>query len=204
MSFKDFTLLEAIEKLHFSMTERPLFHDAPEHPPNGWLTEMLEETAPLALSLSTEKARSEMLIAPVLVEVRRSLVHRVSLFSGVELAVDESRGLTGICDFLFSRSPEQILLRAPVVAIVEAKQENIKAGLGQCAAEMLAARLFNEQRGHPIPTVHGAVTTGEAWRFLRLTGDALTIDVDTYLLTQLAKILGIFRTMLEPGTPPPS
>jgi hypothetical protein len=121
----------------------------------------------------------------------------VSLYSGVELVVDAARGLTGVCDFLFSRSPEQVLLRAPVLTVVEAKQEDIKGALGQCAAEMLASRLFNERDGHAVPAVHGCVTTGDAWRFLELTGDALTVDTETWFLPQIAKILGIFRAVLE-------
>jgi hypothetical protein len=196
MSFKDFSLGDVIHKLRLSLAERSLFIGAPEQAPSAWLVETLKETVPLALSLGNEKARSEMIIAPVLIEVRRALVHRVSLYSGIEMVVDAQRGLTGVCDFLFSSSPEQVLLRAPVLAVVEAKQEDIKGALGQCAAEMLAARLFNEREEHAIDTVHGAVTTGDAWRFLKLSGDALVVDADTYFLTQISKILGIFSTML--------
>ncbi len=122
----------------------------------------------------------------MLVEVRRALLHRVSLYSGVELVVDASRGLWGVCDFLFSRSPEQVLLRAPVLAVVEAKQEDIKGALGQCAAEMLAARLFNERGEQPVGAVFGAVTTGDVWQFLRLSGDALVVDA----------VLGVFLAMM--------
>src|SRR5262245_18277368 len=102
MSFKDFSLLDVIHQLNLIVAERSLFVDAPEHPPSAWLTETLKETAPLALSLGNEMARSEMLIAPVLIAVRRSLSHRVSLFSGIELIADEARGLSGVCDFLLS------------------------------------------------------------------------------------------------------
>ena len=56
----------------------------------------------------------------------------------------------------------------PVVVVIEAKQENIKLGLGQCAATMVAAQRFNAQRALDIPTVYGSVTTGTAWRFLKL------------------------------------
>jgi len=197
MSFRDFTLLDALQKLGLTLEERSLFGAVAERPPSDWLRQSLAEGTPLALSLNNEKARSEMLIAPILMEVRRALDHRVSLFSGIELSVDESRGLTGICDFVLSRSPQQILLRAPVVAVVEAKQENIKSGLGQCVAEMMASRIFNEREGHPIATIHGAVTTGDEWRFLSVTGEVLTIDADVYLVQQIAKILGILCTMVE-------
>src|SRR5689334_20291197 len=56
--------------------------------PSPWLGETLREGVPLALAIGTEKARSELIIAPVLVEIRRQLSHRISLFSGVEWTVD--------------------------------------------------------------------------------------------------------------------
>lgn len=60
-----------------------------------------------------------------------------------------------------SRFKEQLTINAPMMIIVEAKNENIKGGLGQCAAVMLAAQLFNQQQGNEIKTIYGAVTTGE-------------------------------------------
>lgn len=128
--------------------------------------------------------------------------HRVSLFSGVELNVDDARGLVGVCDFLLSRSPEQLVLRAPVLAVVEAKQENIKGGIGQCAAEMLAAHLFNVNAGAAVGAVFGAVTTGDMWRFLRLEGAALVIDTEQYPIARVEKVLGILKAIVAP--PPPA
>ena len=85
--------------------------------------------------------------APVLVEVRRQSQRRISLFSWVECTVDVAQGLHGVCDFLLSLSPLQLTIQAPVVAVVEAKNENMKAGIAQCTAEMLAAQKFNTLRG---------------------------------------------------------
>jgi len=193
MSFKDFSLPVLLRTFKLTYSEASLFAAVPEHTPSDWLSLTLAETVPLGLALSNEKARSEMIIAPVLVEVRRSLNHQVGLFSGVEFDVDAGQGLTGVCDFILSRAPEQIFLSAPVVSVVEAKQENIKGGVGQCAAEMVAARIFNERAGHAVDAVYGAVTTGDNWRFLKLTEAHLTVDADEYMLHQIGKILGIFR-----------
>jgi hypothetical protein len=59
----------------------------------------LRENVALALNIHTEKARSEMIIAPMLIEVRKILNRQISLFSGVEFNVDASLGLTGVCDY---------------------------------------------------------------------------------------------------------
>lgn len=101
-----------------------------------------------------------MIIAPILIAVRKYLNNQTSLFSGIDFTVDSAQSLNGNCDFIISRSPELLILNAPVVTIVEAKKENINAGLGRCVAEMLAAKLFNEREGNNIKTIYGTVTTG--------------------------------------------
>lgn len=76
-------------------------------------------------------------------EVRRQCGSRVGLFSGTEFAVDREKGLTGFCDFLLTASSSQMDRRAPVLAVVEAKNDNIRNGVPQCIAEMHAAAIFN-------------------------------------------------------------
>ncbi len=145
----------------------------------------------LAVAINTEKARSEMIIAPILLEIRRKVNYNISLFSGVDFNVDFSQGLNGFCDFLISRSKEQLFIQAPVLTIVETKNENLKSGLGQCVAEMVAAQLFNQQEGNKISTIYGAVTIGTIWQFLKLHGALVSIDLREYYIRDIQKILGI-------------
>jgi len=132
-----------------------------------------------------------MIIYPILIDLRRQLRERINLFSGIEFDVDSERGLNGICDFIISNSPEILFVSAPVITLVEAKKENITAGLGQCVAEMLAARIFNERAGNEIFTIYGAVTTGSIWKFMKLEGSVIRIDLTEYYLKDVNKILGI-------------
>jgi hypothetical protein len=83
--------------------------------------------------------------------------------------------------------------------IVEAKNENLKGALGQCAAGMVAAQLFNEREGHPIPTLFGVATTGSLWQFLKLRGKTLTINRREYHIERIAKIVGILMWMIRIG-----
>ena len=193
MAYSDFTLEKVKTSFDLKVTEGvPLFNDVQPSFPSPTLPEMLEETVPLANAIGSEKARSELIIMPVLLEVRRLVgASQVSLFSGVDFNVDPSRGLVGFCDFILSRSPEQFYIQAPVVTVVEAKNENIKGGLGQCIAEMVAAATFNELHGSDITTILGVVTTGELWRFLVLDKDSVAIDRQTYFIREIESILGI-------------
>jgi hypothetical protein len=130
-----------------------------------------------------------MIIAPILMEAVRLAGHRVGLFSGIMFDVDKDRGLSGTCDFLLTRSAERFFITHLVLVIVEAKKEDIAGGLGQCVAAMVAAREFNDREGSGATIVYGAVTTGSIWRFLKLEGTTVCIDMPEYYLNQVGKFL---------------
>ena len=196
MAFGDFTFPEVQQSLGLTLAESDLFSDIAAVDLANDFSNRMRGGVKLALAINTEKARSEFIIAPILLEVRRSLDDRYALFSGSVFDVDASRGLNGFCDFILSRSPLQSVLTAPVVAITEAKNDNLRSGLGQCIAAMVAASEFNRQAGSPVAAVHGVVTTGAAWKFLRLVGSQLTLDVGEYFVDQLGQIVGILRHIL--------
>ena len=79
--------------------------------------------------------------------------------------------------------------------VVEAKREDITSGLGQCVAAMVGARTFNEREGLAATVIHGAVTTGSIWKFLKLQNDCVFIDLPEYYLLQVGKILGILLSV---------
>jgi hypothetical protein len=164
--------------------------------PSGTLTAYLEESLPLAASAS-EKARSEGIVFPVLLEVRRILNREISLFSGEDFTIDESIGLNGKCDFLLSRSPEVLEIEAPAIVIVEAKKADLRTGFGQCMAEMVAAQRFNAAKNRPVSVIYGSITSGTQWRFLKLEENVVTIDLMDYPLPPVDEILGILVWMLE-------
>jgi hypothetical protein len=171
----------------------------PEIAPSSMLADILENYLPWAIAVGSEKAKSEMIVAPVLLEVKRILESKISVFSGCDFTVDESVGLNGICDFLISRSPEQLEIEAPAIVLVEAKRDSLNSGLGQCMAEMIAAQRFNEQNNVLTPTLYGATTSGTAWRFLKLEGTVVTIDLTDYPLQPVDRILGMLTWMIREG-----
>jgi len=197
MAYSDFKLKELVKQFDLTLNEnQDLFADISEVESSEILKVALKENAALAVDINTEKARSELIIAPILLEVRRKLNYQIGLFSGSEFNVAPEKGLNGTCDFLMSLSAERLFISAPVITLVEAKKEDIKAGLGQCAAEMLAAQLFNEEEGNQIPIIYGAVTSGTVWRFLKLDGNIVSIDASEYYLRDVGKILGILLSAI--------
>lgn len=196
MAFRDFTFPEVQQALGVCVIEADLFSAAPPVTLRDEFQALIHDGADLAFAINTEKARSEFIIAPILLELRRSLHGSFGLFSGVEFNVDPTRGLNGYCDFILTRSRRQLILTAPLVAIVEAKNDNIHNGLGQCIAAMVAAYEFNQKAGTPIESVYGGVTTASVWRFLRLRATEVTVDVHEYYLDNLPKIMGILTGMV--------
>ncbi|CAN1210189.1 Restriction endonuclease, type I, EcoRI, R subunit/Type III [Tumidithrix helvetica PCC 7403] len=196
MAYSDFTFSKVRESFQLTIDEKTdLFANTSKAQPSPILRTLLQENLAFAIAVGTEKARSEFIIAQVLGEVRRQLDFKISLFSGSEFTVDRDRGLTGFCDFLLSRSEEQLEITEPVVIIIEAKREDIIGGVGQCIAAMVAAQIFNAQRHNEIPRIYGAVTSGTNWRFITLEGNLVRIDAIEYYINEVDKILGI---LLEP------
>jgi hypothetical protein len=198
MAYSNFTLAKVKEDFGLTVDEtQDLFADIEAVKPSEILTVTLQEYISLATAIGTEKARSEFLIAPILTEVRRQLNYQISLFSGTDFNVDIEKGLIGYCDFLLSASREQFFISAPVITIVEAKNENIIGGLGQCVAEMVAAQIFNQRKEIDIPIIYGAVTTGTAWRFLTLSENRVCIDLMEYYINQVEIILAIILNPIQ-------
>ncbi len=196
MPYSDFTIAELKRRFQLTIGESAdLFGGEAEADLPVGLAETLARYLPLAMNVNTEKARSELVISPVLVEFKLMHRDRISLFSGIDFNVDEAVGLKGRCDFILARSPEQLALDSPVCVLVEAKNEDIVAGIPQCLAEMVAAQRFNERAGTPLAAIYGAVTTGMIWRFLKLEGTSARVDAVEYPIQNPRKIFGILTAV---------
>ncbi|MEM1171560.1 MAG: hypothetical protein AAGJ08_21375 [Cyanobacteria bacterium P01_H01_bin.35] len=197
MSYSDFTLAKVKQNFEINTTEQNnYFANLPPLEPSSLLTETLNYNVAIALASNSEKARSEMIIAPILIDLKRQSQEQINIFSGIDFTVEPEKGLNGTCDFLITKSPEMLTITAPVITIVEAKKENLNLGLGQCIAEMIAARIFNQKEGNNISTIYGVITSGTNWRFLKLEGENIIIDLNEYYLNQINLIMGILITTL--------
>ncbi len=213
MPYSSFTIAQVKRQFQIEVITEPFFSDVPKLAPGEWLATFLSNSAPLAVTLGTEKVRSELIIAPLLFEFRELLDRQVSFFSGTDFSLDVESGLNGVCDFLLTRSKSEVNIEAPAIIIIEAKKGELNVGWGQpatqgseetseqsvavCAAEMIAAQRFNLAAGEEVPNIYGCVTTGTMWQFLKLTGTVLTIDVTEYPLNPIDRILGILKWMVE-------
>ena len=195
MAYSDFTL-EAVERqCGITTQEAGLFPGAPVAPVPDWLPGWLARGTRLALI--SEKARSEFIVVPILLAARELSGDRFAIYSGQRLDVDPDKGLVGECDFILALGPALPPLHAPLMTVVEAKKNDVEGGLGQCIAQMIAARQFNEAAGRTTSPVYGCVTTGETWQFLRLAGQVALLNRERYYLDNVAGILGALQAIYQ-------
>lgn len=194
MAYSDFTLETAIAMLGVSTELRILFPELTSLPVPAWLQETLSRRTPLALI--SEKSRSEFIVAPILLASRELSHEKLAIYSGQRLDVDSKKGLVGECDFILTLSPPILPLRSPIVTLVEAKKNDVEAGLGQCIAQMVAAQLFNQSAGCPNFPIFGCVTTGEIWQFLKLQESVVWMDERRYYLDDIESILAVIQLIV--------
>lgn len=194
MAYSQFSSLRQVKK-QFGLTEKnvQLFPELPHVEPSELLRQLLGRVLQSQIAYFSEKSRSEAIVFPVLLEVRFLNNNDFAVYSGAVIDADRERGLNGECDFILSQGQQSIELDAPFFCIVEAKDNDIEFGVPQCVAQMLGARIFNEQEGRILPVIYGCVTTGEQWLFLKLEGDTIFIDNTRYPLENLTKLLGVLN-----------
>lgn len=198
MSYADFTMQKIREELKFEIINASLNLKAEKKTTlNPSFKNFLNEGIQLASAIDNEKARSEFIVAPVLLRLKSALNNEISVFSGTELNIDKEKGLNGVCDFLIAKSDKQYILTHPIIALVEAKNSNIYSGLGQCMAEMIAARLYNQQYNIHSKIIYGIVTTGSEWKFLTLAENTITIDNNEYFISEIHKLFGILVSIIK-------
>ena len=197
MSYSDFNLETAQLLLGIGTRPGNIFGELSGVALPLWLTETLRRNTPLALI--SEKARSEFIVAPLLLAARELSENAVAIYSGQRLDVNPTRGLSGECDFILTLAPPVLPLRSPIVTIVEAKKNDIENGLGQCVAQMVGARLFNQASGRNATSIFGCVTTGEIWQFLKLDGDFAVFDERRFYLDNPELLLAALLFLISEG-----
>jgi len=197
MSYSEFSLNRV--KKEFNLTEKKikLFDSEKQIEATDWLKQTLELSLDLALSSSSEKARSEFIVAPILLELENINNKSFSIFSGENLEADPEKGLNGECDFILSKGPISSTIQLPIFSLVEAKKNDVKEGLGQCVAQMLGAKIFTKNEGADFSFIYGCVTTGETWQFMKLENEMLFMDTRRYYINELGKLLWIFQHILD-------
>ena len=135
------------------------------------------------VSITSEQARREFLIAPIIRKVCRQTKQPVK----VEYPITVNQWLKGTLDYYFRD-----------LLVIKAKRDNLENGFTQLAAELIA---LDQWTTSDRPILYGAVTTGNDWRFgmFNRSTRCVTQDLKLYRvpeeLGQLVSILvGLIRS----------
>ena len=195
MAYTNFTLYDLRNIFGLKDQVKSLFTDVTPLAMSDWLRDTLAMTQ--HMPLTSEKAKSELIVTPILLELRKRNNNFFTVYSGEVLNVDAVQGLAGECDFILTKDTSSFAISAPIISVVEAKKDDLELGVIQCAAQMVGIQRFNEKYGEPIETIYGCATTADDWQFLKLTEKQLLIDRDKYFINDIEIVLGVFQQIID-------
>ena len=194
MGYSNFRKIQdVVEKFDLDMRLVGLFSKISLTEPSAWLVEALNRAQ--TMPLRNEKTKAERVISPILLEVAQSYLGRVTFFSGEQININAEDDLAGECDFFFALQPPKLYIEAPIISLTEAKNEDINWGVAQCAAQMLGAKLYNEQKKKSTPFIYGCATDGIEWQFMKLENDVYYVD--NKIFTHLPEVLGVWHHIIR-------
>lgn len=194
MAYSKFTLDLIEEKFGIKNEMKMLFGEMPKIAPSDWLKTALQIAQ--ELPIKSEKAKSESIVFPLLVELRNRNNKYFTIHSGDFLTADKGRGLDGECDFILAKDIQTFNINYPIFQLLKAKKHDTALSVPQCAAQMLGAKIFNEKKGIYLPCVYGCVTTGKDWLFMKLE-DKIYIDKKNYSIERIDELLGVFQSIID-------
>ena len=127
MAYTDFTLEIIEEKFGVKNQRRSLFAPVQPLPVSSGLQQALDRANELVIR--TEKAKSEWIVAPVLLEIRMLTNRFFTIFSGDNLNADDDAGLRGECDFILAKDTGTFDINYPILSVVEAKKNDLDIGI---------------------------------------------------------------------------
>jgi len=195
MAYSDFTLKDLKTKFGITNKVGQLFLEIAPLP----ISPSLQEDLNLAkiLPVRSEKAKSELIIMPILIDLMKRNEQFFTIYSGDRLVADKVNGLSGECDFILAKQTGSFDINTPIITIVEAKKNDIEIGIPQCAAQMLGARIYNKEYGNQLDIIYGCVTTADDWIFLKLDKNVLFVDSQKYYLGNIEDLLGVFQYIID-------
>lgn len=195
MSYSNFTFKKLKTEFGISNQVIQLFNDIKPIKISEKLTEDLAIAT--TLPVRSEKAKSELIVMPILLDLMKRNEQFFTIYSGDTLNADKDAGLTGECDFILGKNTGMFDINTPIITILEAKKNDIELGIPQCAAQILGARIYNKEYDNEIKTIYGCVTNADTWVFLKLEKDTIYIDKQKYYLSEIERLMGVLQEIIN-------
>ena len=192
MSFSQFNHIADVQKAYEIQYEEENFIATIDAPvPDAFMQEFRFNKQHIDL-FSTEAARSELIISPLLREVYKR--HSEHYAFWIQKTITFNETLSGTPDYMFSKRSKlgKTVFETPIFIVVEAKKNDFEKGWGQCLAELVAAQKINNDALSPV---YGVVTDGNLWQFGRLKEQLFTKNENNYTIDQMQALFGALEQL---------
>nr|VFJ53628.1 MAG: hypothetical protein BECKFW1821A_GA0114235_104323 [Candidatus Kentron sp. FW]VFJ60970.1 MAG: hypothetical protein BECKFW1821B_GA0114236_106213 [Candidatus Kentron sp. FW] len=193
MPFSDYKTISQVQaEYKIKYQEQNFVMQKPCEPSRSFLSELAFNRENMDM-FSSEAARCEMIIFPILREIYKHYYERTSFWVQKPISFDER--LSGTPDYIVSRRSElgKTMLEYPLLIVAEAKKNDFEQGWAQCLAELIAARNLNRSD----KAVYGLVTDGKLWEFGKLEIDIFTRDTDSFMVTELPRLFACLNFIFD-------
>ena len=193
MAFSDFKSISQVQQEYkIRFVESHFLPESTLEPSPNFLYELAFSLENLDV-FTSEAARSQNIIFPVLREVYKPFANSFSLW--IQKAIGFDQALSGTPDYLIATKSElgKTVLETPLILVAEAKKNDFEQGWAQCLAELVAAQKIN---GNPSRVVYGIVTDGKLWEFGKLEESTFTKFVQSYTVDDLPELFGMLNAIL--------
>ena len=193
--YSSFSFASVKKQFDLKSTKGIIFDNLEPIEPSTWLIDTLKMASQMAIV--SEKSRSKWIVGPIMMAIKNANKDKMNILSGENMSVSKDISLTGECDFIFVKDPHTFIVESLIFCLVEAEKHDLIGGLGQCAAQMVGARMLNEQDGVNYPVIYGCVTTGSDWQFLKLENNLITLENNLKYINELPYLLGTFQRIID-------
>jgi len=145
-------------------------------------------------AFSSEAARCELIILPILREAYKKSVEKLSLWVQKPIRYDDN--LSGTPDYIVSKRSHlgKTVLECPLLIVAEAKKNDFEQGWAQCLAELIAAQKLNNDSQTPV---FGVVTDGKYWEFGKLIEQVFYKNKSSFVLDDLPELFAALNYLLN-------
>ena len=197
MAFSDYKTISQVQAEYKIKYQEDNFVVVKEHKPSDIFIEEFEFNQRNMDVFSSEAARCEIIIFPILREMYKYYYEKISLWVEKPIVYDEK--LSGTPDYVISKKSElgKTMLEFPLLIVAEAKKNDFEQGWAQCLSELIAAEYLNNNPQMPI---YGIVTDGKLWEFGKLIEKNFTKNIDSFTITDLNKLFGALKFTFDEAT----
>ncbi|MDZ7934458.1 MAG: hypothetical protein U5M51_05735 [Emticicia sp.] len=141
MAYSKFTLDSIEQKFGYKNHVENLFENIQKVEPSEWLRNSLQIAQ--ELPVKSEKAKSETIVFPILIELRNRNNKFFTIHSGDTLNADENQGLEGECDFILAKDSGTFNINLPIFQLLEAKKNDTEKWVN---LQILCTRIFDTNK----------------------------------------------------------